>query len=389
MRCTVRAAIAALAAALITVSQATAAPATGAPLEIDVVISQTGGGAFLAAKTIQTLDILQKMVNAQGGIDGRPVRFVYADDGTNPQTAVQLIAGLAGKSRAVIGSSVVATCAAMIPVVSSGPVSYCLAPPVQPPAGSYMFVGGTNAAEFVATTLRYFRSRRLTRIGLMAATDASGQAFERDFDAYMAGAGGKTFTVVDRERFNTTDLSMDAQVAKMKQSAPQAILTFTIGPSFGTLLKNLYDSGVNVPTSGSAGNLSYAQLDAYKAFAPTELLFVGNAGAVQDPSARGSVKLAQERYFKALQSAGLRPEYLYSMAWDPALLYISALHRIGPDATPSQIRAYVVGVRDWSGVYGTYDFVKYPQRGLGPDALVLYQWDAAKSALSVLPLPRL
>ena len=365
-----------------------AMPATGVPLPIDVVISQTGGGAFLAAKTMQSLDILQKSVNADGGINGRPVKFVYSDDATNPQTAVQLMSVLAGKSRAVIGSSVVATCAAMMPLVNAGPVSYCLAPPVQPASGSYMFVSGTNATEYVATTMRYFRSRKLTRIGLMTATDASGQAFERDFDAYMARPEASAFTVVDRERFNNADLSMAAQVARMKARAPQAILTFSIGPSFGTLLKNLYEAELNVPTSGSAGNLSYAQLDAYKAFAPNELYFVGNAGAAPDPGARGGVQAAQDRYFKALRAAGLRAEYLYAMAWDPAMLFISALRKMGPDATPQQLRSYLSSVRDWSGVYGTYDFSTYPQRGLGPDALVLYRWDAANGALSILPLPR-
>ena len=384
-----RALTAVLTAALVCVSPVTAAPATGAPVEINVVISQTGGGAFLAAKTIQSLDVLQKAVNADGGVQGRPVKFVFADDATNPQTAVQLMSGLTGKAKIVIGSSVVATCAAMMPTVASGPVAYCLAPPLQPPGGSFMFVSGTNATEYVATTLRYFRSRKLTRIGLMTATDASGQAFERDFDAYLAGPAGQEFTVVDRERFNNSDLSMTAQVAKMKAQAPQAVLTFAIGPSFGTLLKNLYDAGVNVPTSGSAGNLSYAQLDAYKTFAPTELLFVGNAGAAPDPNARGAVKRAQDRYFAALRAAGLRPEYLYAMAWDPALLYISTLRRLGPDASPTQIRNALASLRDWSGVYGSYDFASYPQRGLGPDALVFYRWDATKGALSILPVPRL
>ncbi len=79
-------------------------------------------------------------MNAEGGIKGRPVHFDIRDDHSSPQVAVQttqLI--LAEKPSAIIGSTVVALCAAMEPLMKNGPTQYCLSPAINPAAGSYIF----------------------------------------------------------------------------------------------------------------------------------------------------------------------------------------------------------------------------------------------------------
>jgi len=47
------------------------------------------------------------------------------------------------------------------------------------------------------------------------------------------------------------------------------------------------------------------------------------------------------------------------------MILVAALRKIGPDATPQQLRTYISGLKNFVGVNGPYDFVKYPQRGLG------------------------
>ena len=61
------------------------------PFDIDVVIPLTGSAAFLGASEKQSVALVEKIVNTEGGITGRPVHFVFHDDQTNPQVAVQLV----------------------------------------------------------------------------------------------------------------------------------------------------------------------------------------------------------------------------------------------------------------------------------------------------------
>lgn len=350
--------------------------ASADPIEINVIISQTGAGAFLGSKSAQTLAVAERAVNQAGGIKGRPIKFVLADDATNPQLAIQLVNGfIAKKVGLVIGPSIVSTCAAILPVVQAGPVTYCLATPVQAADGSFMFTQGTNAKEYVGRTFAYLRARNLTRIALITATDASGQTFEHDFDAFLATTGGAGFTVVARERFNNTDLSVAAQATRIKAAAPQALLTFAIGPAFGTLLQSLANAGIVLPTFASAGNLSAAQLDAYRAFVPKDLFFIANSGVVRGTASSPALRKAEDSYFRAFDAGGVRPELLHGITWDAAMLAVDALRTLGPDATAAQIRTYFAGLKGWSGLFGTYDFTKFPQRGIGPDALVVYRWD--------------
>jgi hypothetical protein len=67
----------------------TARAADQAPYDINVVVSQTGPAAFIGASVSKMLGILETVVNKQGGIKGRPIKFLINDDTSTPLTAVQ------------------------------------------------------------------------------------------------------------------------------------------------------------------------------------------------------------------------------------------------------------------------------------------------------------
>src|SRR5882757_9084728 len=76
------------------------------PYEINTILSLTGNIAFVGSTQMQALKALEAQVNASGGIQGRPLTFVFADDQSSAQTAVQLAHDLIAKNVPVIlGSS--------------------------------------------------------------------------------------------------------------------------------------------------------------------------------------------------------------------------------------------------------------------------------------------
>src|SRR5690348_3289272 len=78
------------------------------PYEINVVLPLTGPAAFLGKGEETSLQLAEKAMNASGGIHGQPVKFVIQDDGTSPQTGVQLANNVIAKKPAVLlGSSLV------------------------------------------------------------------------------------------------------------------------------------------------------------------------------------------------------------------------------------------------------------------------------------------
>src|SRR5579862_7310441 len=97
------------------------------PYDVTVILPLTGGGSFLGKAEHQALQLLEKSINQDGGIQGRPLRLDFQDDQTSPQVAVQLASQVVAKHpAALIGSSLVAMCKAMAPLMQNGPVTYCM-----------------------------------------------------------------------------------------------------------------------------------------------------------------------------------------------------------------------------------------------------------------------
>ena len=143
--------LAAMAAALaLTLSAAGASRAADqTPFEINTIVSTDGPGRVHRSGDRHAFKVVESVVNRQGGINGRPVKFIYNDDASNPQVAVQIIGRLVAlHPPAILGPGFGATCAAVLPLVSqNGPVTWCLSPTAAGPPGSYMFGTGASTTD--------------------------------------------------------------------------------------------------------------------------------------------------------------------------------------------------------------------------------------------------
>jgi branched-chain amino acid transport system substrate-binding protein len=354
------------------------AMAAGAPLEVNAILSMTGAGSFLGSAENQSLQIVEGMVNASGGIRGRPLKFVVLDDGSSPQTSVQLMNQLVAKRvPVVLGPALTASCAAVEPLAeAAGPLTYCLSPVVEPAPGSYLYSSSIGTKDFLPRTMQWLHEHKLTKIAIFTSTDATGQDYEKQLDSSLALPENRDIAVVAREHFAPADLTVAAQMARIKAAVPLALMTFATGTPFGTVLRGFHDAGLDIPVFASAGNLSRVQLQQYASFAPSQLLFVAARGAARDPSATGAARAADAAYFDGFTTAGIAPQYLNLYMWDPAMLVVEALRNAGPDATAAQLRSYLARVHGRAGLFGTYDFGKHPQRGLGAESSTVYLWNS-------------
>jgi branched-chain amino acid transport system substrate-binding protein len=368
-----------------------AASGAADPVQIDAILSLTGPAAFLGSKEEQSLRAMEALVNSTGGIGGRLVHFAIADDQSNPQLALQIASGLAAqKAPAFVGPTFTATCAAVDPVVEkAGPLGYCLSPALKPTAGSFMLASAPSFDDATPVVLRYFKSRGWTKMAIIASTDATGQEAERSFDRATASPDLQDVTAVAREHLNPTDISVAAQLARIKAAKPDVIITYATGTSFGTLLRGISDAGFDLPVYSTGGNLTYAQMTAYAQYLPKDLFFNGAQGIVQDPNATGDVRRAQSVYFDTIRKAGVKPDFGTQLSWDPGMILVDAYRHVGPDATAEALHAYVQQLHGWTGVEGTYDFRNGDNRGIHQAAVAVFRWDAAKGDFVIVSSPTL
>jgi branched-chain amino acid transport system substrate-binding protein len=350
------------------------------PVEINAIVPITGGAAFIGKGYSAAFTALETYVNKHGGIGGRPLKFIVQDDQSNPQTSVQLFSGLvAARVPVVLGAALVAECNAMKAMLKDGPLLYCLTPAVHPDAGSYVFSADPSTNDQLAASIHYFRARGLNRIAIITSTDASGQ----DADTTIAGAMNvpmnRGMSEVAHEHFNVTDLSVQAQIERIKAANPQVLIAWTTGTPFATILRAVNDSGLQIPVYTNAGNLTYAQMAQYHDFLPKELYFPAVACVVPDGITDPATKAATNVYFQALRDTGVKPEYIESVAYDPALLVVTALRALGPNASGEKIRDYLNGISSFAGASGRYNFKTSPQRGLDVSQIFVARWDGSQN----------
>jgi branched-chain amino acid transport system substrate-binding protein len=368
------------AAVLAASSLALTAPAAAVdPYEIDGILPLTGNIAFVGQTELQALKGVEAYINRTGGINGRPIVFNILDDQNDPKTSVLLTQQLIAKNVPVIfGPSSPQSCAAVQPLIKSGPVQYCIAQAGTAPPGSYQFFTDPYDPAF-AVTWRFFRERGWRKIAYIVSTDGGGQDAERTI---LAGAGlseNKDMQLVAREHFSPQDLSVSAQLARIKAANPDVLIAWGTGSPAGTLFRAEHDAGIDLPTYTSTGNLVTNFIKQYGAFFPPAGVFFATvpyyAGDANSRATRNAINVMNTE----LGTMNAKPDMVGIAAWDPAMLIVSGLRKFGTSMTATQLRDYLDGLRGWVGVNGPYDFRAMPQRGLTENSLLIVRWDPARN----------
>lgn len=351
--------------------------------KIHVILPLTGNGAFLGHGHHDSLETLAEIVNGSNGIAGQPLQFVYHDDQSSPQVAVQLASEIIAEKPAVfLGSSLVAMCAAIAPLVRDGPVDYCLSPAYHPPPGSYVFSSGSSSLDQTAAVVRYFRLKGWTKIATLANTDATGQSNDKAMDEVVARPENREVTLVAREHFNPADISVTAQMERIRASGAQAIIGGVTGAAAATVFKGMIQTGLDIPIEVTSGNQSFPQMSEWLAFLPKNLvmssaLFPEHDGVL---TLNPRIEEAQHAMYAALAKRGIKSDNMEATSWDAALIVVQALRRLGPQVTAQQLRQYIADLTDFAGVDGIYDFKANPERGLGPASSTVVRYDPQAKA---------
>lgn len=343
---------------------------------IDVVLPLTGGGAFLGKAEQQALQLYEKAM-ASELVHGKQIKFVFHDDQSSPQIAVQLVNGIkSGSPPVIIGSAVSGLCNAMGPLVRNGPVLYCLSPSINPKPGEFVFSSSVSTKGLAEGLLRYFRDLGWKNIGLITSTDATGQDAYKNIVAAVGKGDLADVKIVAEAQFNPTEVSASALVQRIKGANPDAVIAWSTGAPIGTIFKAIRDAGLEVPVGTTDGNMTYAQMKQYASFLPKELYIPAPQWLKSEKGdASPNAAAAKADFYNAFQAANIEPDGPSTFAWDPALLVVSALKTLPEKVDAVTLRNYLNNLQEFGGINGVYDFKRDPQRGLDKSSVIVTKWD--------------
>lgn len=342
------------------------------PYLIGVLTAQTGPASWLGDGEVKAANMVAEQINAQGGIDGHPIKIVFYDTASSPEQAVKGASKLISEEvLAIIGPSVVGESKAVAPLVKDrGPLVYSLSGGYRP-ENSWMFAASAQTEVMQKTALDYFKSKGITRIALLAATDSTGQEAVDSLKDLSAKEGG--FEIVAVERVNPTDVDVTVQINNIKSKKPQVLIAWMTGKLVNVAVKNFYQLGLDIPLVVSHGNLSYKFLDGIQGFTPKTLLMPATKDFAWKslPDTDPQKKINERLHVDYKNKYGKEADFGPGVAFDAMNLVIDGLSKTGPDK--EKLRSYLENVNNYAGATAVFNFSPQDHRGTGRKDTVLLQ----------------
>ncbi len=224
------------------------AQAAREPVKIGMPIGLSGANSVVAPSVVQAGQLAVAEINSKGGILGRQVELLVADDGSGADGAVKAFNSLVFQQHANVLITMETSAArnAGLPVVARGKVPFIYTSSYEGRSCSpYLYVDAWVPDQQVAPIIDYFSKEKGAKTFFLVGSDyAFGRGmlgFARD---YIKAHGG---TVLSEEYLPMDASDWTSVLSKLRAAHPDALITSTAGGAPNvTLTKQLRASGIDV-----------------------------------------------------------------------------------------------------------------------------------------------
>ncbi|MFW5735357.1 MAG: ABC transporter substrate-binding protein, partial [Oceanidesulfovibrio sp.] len=191
-------------------------------LRIGAVASASGPASFLGQPEKLTAIMIAKKLNAQGGVNGKPVELIFYDDETDVNKCVLAVQKLVRKDKvdAIIGPTTSGNTLAVTRIASQAGVpmlSMASSEKIVNPLDPWIFKVTPSDNHAVSRILDHAESRGYKRLAIITVSDGFGQS-GRDFLQKLIPEAG--MEIVADEVYGPKDTDMTAQLTSIKEQNP-------------------------------------------------------------------------------------------------------------------------------------------------------------------------
>lgn len=352
------------------------------PIKLGAFFALSGPAAHIGTPTKLVAQMVVDKINKEGGINGRPIELVLGDTESDPAKAAVIAKKFifSDKVAAIIGPTSTAEGMSVKKIVEEAGVPTFMTVGGDPVIMggnfgpyTYVFKSPQRSSTAVRKLYGYLKAKGMTKVALFTNSDGFGKDglgwLER-----LAPEFGISFTA--KESFGPSDTDMTAQLTKIKNSAPQAIVTWTIGPVGSIVAKNKLQLGITIPLFQCHGlpDPKYIELAGRASEGdrmPATKLMVADALPDTDPQKKvitEFIRLYRDVY-KHDREFPINTHSGY--AWDAITIVANAMKKAGTDA--KALRAAIEETKGYVGISGVYTLTAEDHNGLGVDSLVMVQ----------------
>lgn len=349
-------------------------------LSIGVILSTDGAASASGIAHEQAVRVLQTQLRAQQGVFGTPTRLIIKNDSSSPEQALVLARELVEQEgvQALVCCSSVAATRAIRSYVSSQQV-LTLALSELPDEESYwLFSVKPDLRRQLQSVILKMAARAETSVGLMTLDNSFGDNVRRTLDLLLPP--GSLYLAVDqRYRPDATVLTPEALWVASRQ--PARVFLWGLRSDTSVAYQALRDRGYEgeVVLNADLLNPSMPALDYTR--------LSGASFVVSPVQVASSLPVTSTQYTPANQFVQamraaygpnrVLPEGAY--AYDAVQLLIAAFEQaLGYGVTPDNtstfrqaVRDGLVGLPEFTGATGTYDFTENDHIGVKARSLII------------------
>jgi len=354
----------------------------GEPIKIGAFFALSGPGTHIGTPTKLVAQMVVDKINKEGGINGRPIELVIGDTESDPAKAVVIAKKFIFSDRvaAIIGPTSTGEGMSVKKIVEEAGVPTFMTVGGDPVimggqfgAYTYVFKSPQRSSTAVQKLYGYLKAKGLTKVALFTGSDSFGKDGLGWLERLAPEFG---IILAAKESFGPSDTDMTAQLTKIKNAAPQAIVTWTIGPVGSIVAKNRVQLGITIPLFQCHGlpDPTYIEL-AGKASEgdrmPATKLMVADALPDSDPQKKVITEFIHlyRDVYKFDKQFPINTHSGY--AWDAIIIVANAMKKAGTD--PKALRAAIEETKGYVGISGIYNLTPEDHNGLGVDSMVMVQ----------------
>ncbi|MHB0856767.1 MAG: ABC transporter substrate-binding protein [Anaerolineae bacterium] len=357
----------------------------GTPYKIGFMVASTGGAASLGEPELAVAEMLQKQLDAAGGITGpdgvvHPVQILIHDTEGNGDVAIPIAKKLIDDSGvvAIIGPTTSPVAMAMIPIVQEAEIpmlsmasSSAIVEPVA--ERKWVFKTAQSNEHTAPWQVRYAKAKGLLKIANLYVNNAYG---EDGAEAIRATAAAEGLEIVLEDTFDAADTDMTAQITKLKASGAQAVLVTAIPPAAAIFTKQYRELGATPPLLHNSGVGMAAFIELAGSSAEGVIFPMGKVVAADMLSDDDPQKAVLQQLIADYQAeTGTMPNQFAAHAWDSIQLVLNVLKTLPEGLTleeqRTRIRDGIEGTRGFVGADGVFNLSADDHVGLSSDDVVL------------------
>jgi branched-chain amino acid transport system substrate-binding protein len=358
----------------------------GTVYKIGFMAAVTGSSSSLGEPERDVAQMMQKQLEAQGGITGpdgvvHPVKIIIMDSEGSGDVAVPVAKKLINDEGAavIIGPTASAESMALIPVVQEAEIamiSMASSSSIVEPAAQrkWVFKVAQSNKHTSPWQVKYAKAKGLTKIANIYVNNAYG---EDGALAIRETAKAEGLEIVLETTFEATDTDMTAQITKIKASGAQAVLVTAIPPAAAIFTKQYRELSMAMPLlhNSGVGMKSFIDLSG-SANAEGVIFPIGKVVAVEALPDSDPQKAVLKQFVADYQAAtGKFPSQFAAHSWDSFQIVLNVLKTL-PDGLSvrdqrAKLRDGIENMKSFVGADGVFNFSSTDHVGLSLNDVVL------------------